>query len=859
MAACSSDESPSGSTETGGFSSGGETSPTSGEETGFSSGEETGGETGFGTGGGTGEETGFGTGEETGEETGDESGGTTGTELPPDAEDYSGFPSEELGILIVGPSAESGVTLQNSTIQISGVLFGDAAAIVVECGGCGSEQVELGTYWSSPPLTLQPGDNEITVTAISTTGAEASDQVTVTYTPLFDFDGAPTARPAAIFVNEPTTLFLSIGLKSPNYYPDSVKLVQVDESGAPVGEWPMSDDGVFEISGDEVPGDGVHTRKLFQVSHPTVETVQFRVEALVDMGGGQSQVMQSAVVFVDVLEHVVAGACTSARGVIESAQAVFDQTVAQVGVEAAQEATLAVLAAAPSVIEHGPSRAGFSVWARFDSGLLGVVIGSEPGTRGSLLETQAQAASNNLPIMSRTVHALSPMADALAGVDETVNIESIADAVDCPPLTVGRVTGAAAGVEAFRATAGTGITAIVTHGGVAFGDLDPALMASWRWEHEGAQAIMATGEAVFCDGFGEGPKSCDSDNPEACGKGSECIFTDLAGTLAQGYCLNRNEVDLRMGRLALGGHGGYVTLPSFFREAARTGGGYPQSLVYLGTCHGLWNGSLAMELYAAGARAIAGYTGVVSDVFAYEKGTAFFSALINEVQFAGTAAVPLADPQYPDTWFRLVGATNLDVNESGIINADFETADSTGWSGSGDARVISQLGATLSANGKFMGIVSTGLGLTQQVGEFSQRFCIESDKRQFRMDWNFYSEEFLTYCGSSYQDSFSAVLEGDNGEVVSVVDVVVDNLCPEEACCSPVEVCEDSCASQYEALIPADVSFDKGEVYHTGWRESVVSLGSLPGSGPVTLRFHVSDVKDSIYDTVVLIDDLRFE
>ena len=125
-----------------------------------------------------------------------------------------------------------------------------------------------------------------------------------------------------------------MGLKTPNYYPDSVVLVQVDESGAAIAEWPMSDDGQFEVSGDEVPGDGVYTRKLFEVSHPNVETVHFRVQALADLGGGQSQLVQSATVPVDVIEHVIPGVCTSSRTVIEAAQAAFDETVTQVGVEA---------------------------------------------------------------------------------------------------------------------------------------------------------------------------------------------------------------------------------------------------------------------------------------------------------------------------------------------------------------------------------------------------------------------------------------------------------------------------------------------------------------------------------------------
>jgi len=282
------------------------------------------------------------------------------------------------------------------------------------------------------------------------------------------------------------------------------------------------------------------------------------------------------------------------------------------------------------------------------------------------------------------------------------------------------------------------------------------------------------------------------------------------------------------------------------------GHGYPNSLVYLGTCRSLWNATMGMEFYGMGAKSVVGYSGYVTSEFAYQQATEYFSNVLEEFLLVGDA-LPLPaveDPQNAGTVLRLFGAPNLSLANSDIINQSFETGDLTGWQMTGDGRVVSQLCQTLPVEGKFMGLISTGMGFTPQVGEIYQTFCIPGDQSEMIFYWKFYSEEFKEYCGSIFQDTFEATLENDDG-MVTCVNASIDDLCPPQEC--------TGCGSQYDGMISAPCVFDVGDVWETTWRKSECNIMALAGQGPVELRFFATDKGDSIYDSVILIDALQFK
>ena len=286
----------------------------------------------------------------------------------------------------------------------------------------------------------------------------------------------------------------------------------------------------------------------------------------------------------------------------------------------------------------------------------------------------------------------------------------------------------------------------------------------------------------------------------------------------------------------------------FVRHSLRQ---WPSSLVYLGACRTLSTGTLAGALFAAGAKAIAGFTDYVTSDFVAEQGRTWFQNMVEQTQVTGAAALfPVADPANTGAFFALFGGNNVSISDANILNAGFEKGDVTGWNVEGDGRVISQLGITIPVTGKFMGILSTGLGYTQQTGELNQSFCIPSTATDIAFYWKFFSEEFLEWCGSEFQDTFQATLETASGQL-TLVDVKVDDLCPASECIG--------CGSQAVSLIPSDVSFDQGGVYNTQWQRFTSNVSTLAGSGPVTLRLFATDQGDSVYDTVILVDSITFE
>ena len=244
----------------------------------------------------------------------------------------------------------------------------------------------------------------------------------------------------------------------------------------------------------------------------------------------------------------------------------------------------------------------------------------------------------------------------------------------------------------------------------------------------------------------------------------------------------------------------------------------------------------------------------------------------------------LADPEWPDSTWRLVGAPDLDLSWSGPYTLGFEAPDvaSSGWDVDGDGRIVPNLGATLPVEGERMAQVSTGLGYTVNAGSFRQTFCLPAGVTGVRLAWRFFSGEFKEFYGSSYQDRLVVTLTGATGEGPRV-EVLVDDLCgaTDGSCqpCPDVSACDAQCMASdgcwaepdtgvcegtYECgcgrygagLWPSDVSFDQGGVYDTHWRELVLPVGDLGADGPVTLSFLASDNGDSIYDTVILIDDI---
>jgi len=178
----------------------------------------------------------------------------------------------------------------------------------------------------------------------------------------------------------------------------------------------------------------------------------------------------------------------------------------------------------------------------------------------------------------------------------------------------------------------------------------------------------------------------------------------------------------------------------------------------------------------------------------------------------------------------------------------FESGELNGWSFDGDAEALHNMGATEAPQGWYMAFVGSGLS-ELELGKVEKAFCPPAKYKWFGFKWKHYSEEFIEWCGSVYQDTFLVTISNAN-KSVKLMELTVDQLCPPTACAG--------CGSKYVGLEEADVDFDYADVWTTPWQTSYFELPSGMAGGPVTVTFEVSDVGDMVYVTAILIDAVQF-
>jgi hypothetical protein len=295
--------------------------------------------------------------------------------------------------------------------------------------------------------------------------------------------------------------------------------------------------------------------------------------------------------------------------------------------------------------------------------------------------------------------------------------------------------------------------------------------------------------------------------------------------------------------MAIFPEGATGVLPTFFTQYSVR---LPASIVYVGSCRSFANASLSSALLERGAGAYLGYDGYVDSGFAGQMGASVFAKLLQGQPLSQAFTPGQQDGQDPPSTFTLGGDDAMSLATGPIVNGSFEVqsgflASVSGFTVDGDGRIIGNLGSTLPKNGNRMAIVSTGLGTSALVGEFNQTVCLPQippgySKLMLYYDWNFYSEEFLEWCGSQYQDYF----EVDFGDHI-VQNTKIDDLCNDPKI----------------TLSASDVAFDKGDVYNTGWLTTAADLTQLAGTTAL-LRFRAGDQGgDSVWDTAILIDNVR--
>ncbi len=794
-------------------------------------------------------------------------------------------PSAELLVRITTPSNRGYAATQGETTALAGLFFGTVESFWFEMNGVTDGKVlwtDNSPYWQTDIINLSPGENKIRVYAIGhgdnfdpdAESVQVWDEIVVTYNPSFYFPAPLRMNPPSVFVgrNQPAQATIEMGIFGQSVA-DRIYVVRQNDdgtTGASLGA--LRDLGMVDGSSDEIQGDGVYTARVM-VNCDKVGTQLYRAAVDVTTGSTPYQAL-SAPFAIKCLNNIDSETCSSHLATLVKARKAFYAQVEGGNPDGAVAAAMTVFSADSTIVETSDEDdRGGGVWVRFSDGVLGALNLAAPGARGAG-DADGEAVTLNVPraldgnqITSRQTLLMSPFSAEFGEEDEIQEIATVASGINCPVFTVkGPYNGSGASLEKFRQLSSSGIIGIATHSDVYFRGLSDEVRDVLPWKHRGGQEVLWSGEAVNCGRISSSDQKCNS--TADCPAGSTCVITEapveyddggvIKKTEAEGLCYDRTHADMMAGRVILG-DGTWGLTPEFI-EFYADGQRFPGSIVYLGGCRTLYNGTLALSFVASGARTVTGYSNRVTSKFAFKSGYDYFFNIMQRSMTTGEAyAGGAVDPSNQGSFFRLFGALEMSASETGILNPGFEISDLTAWTQQGDGRVISRLGATKPIAGKFMGIISTGLGFTDKTGLISQSFCIPAGAKEVVFYWKYYSEEFHEFCGSAYQDTFQARLLTKDGTEFSVIDLAVDDLCaPTDGKC---ETCVDcTCGSDYIGLEPSDVQFDRGDTHMTDWQKSTFPLTGLDMTrdAPVTLSFYCTDKGDSIFDTAVLVDSVSF-
>ncbi|MBK8552635.1 MAG: choice-of-anchor L domain-containing protein [Ignavibacteria bacterium] len=276
---------------------------------------------------------------------------------------------------------------------------------------------------------------------------------------------------------------------------------------------------------------------------------------------------------------------------------------------------------------------------------------------------------------------------------------------------------------------------------------------------------------------------------------------------------------------------------------------FPNSVILNNSCESTKNPDLANAFIGKGVKTYFGYDKVVNGAFAKVIADSITKRMAVTGMTSGQAYFVASDPQSPNAQFQKSAGSSNDLKFSlSLINNDFEAGNIEGWTKIGDGRVINRLGYLNATQGTFMGIISTGLGFTEESGSISQCFTVADNQSQLTLKWNFLSEEFLEYIGSQFQDYFRIILRKQDGTEITLYSRTIDQM-----------------AAQFNATktdpgdlisVSPNIVFDVGGVYMTNWQSSTFDVTAYRGQ-TIVLILICGDVGDSIYDTAILLDEIK--
>lgn len=681
-------------------------------------------------------------------------------------------------------------------------------------------------------VSLAAGDNVIDL--LDPLGA-VLETIAVTYNPGVKIPGLLEVLPDVVYVGQSKTLTARIALTG-------VKVGGGVELAATAGGsetvlTTMTDDGNL-ANGDEIDGDGIYTGTVpFLAATPG----PIGLRAVIHLKNGKTA--RSEIFRLIAAEPLSDADLNEILAEQDSMETLLAQGVATDTLPAKIAAIEAQLALDPDVADFGRSDGEKGLWIVYTTGVAGVVYAPEsleksgsaptalaprardrrapdtgPGLppyssflaeppvdagsdSGSGLVTFAAAPPKN-EVKSNKVFAIAAQFFDWGNNDDIPEMVTKLQNNGCFDVTYKTYNSKGSGsVEDFKGLGSYGVVLISSHGDSFYNGLLTLWKDKFKWNGPFGQVVLHSNMQVTT--------------------ANKVTYQD----------------DLQAGRLVLWGKN-YGILPSFI---SRYSGKFPNSLIYMSICRGTWNGTMANAFTGAGAGSYLGYSDYVAVSFCKSHGPPLLDTLLLPDKTLADAFTPgQVETDADPAEFILYGAEDLALSSGQLQDGSFESGSiAQAWSPSGDARIIGGLGPYGPSQGSRIGIISTGLGFTVSSGSIAQNFCLPAGTSTLEFDWAFLSEEFLEYCNDIYQDTFTVRISevGNPGNTAVLFNTFVDDLCDE--------------------VSAESVSFDQGDVYGTGWRSKKAEIPASLAGKKVRLSFECSDVGDSIYDTAILIDDIK--
>ena len=175
-----------------------------------------------------------------------------------------------------------------------------------------------------------------------------------------------------------------------------------------------------------------------------------------------------------------------------------------------------------------------------------------------------------------------------------------------------------------------------------------------------------------------------------------------------------------------------------------------------------------------------------------------------------------------------------------VFNGSFEIGNLAEWTSTGTASSLATLGPFTPQHRMRMGYASTGPAGDQIGASLKKCFDVQPGVTSFPIsfEYDFITEEYPEFVGTQFDDFVIITMTPPGG--------------------SPVTLAMESVnASTFSAVGGIDFPGGDSTTGHTGWKTGTAMVPVTTGAGQYLIE--ISDTGDDVYDSVVLIDNIRLK